>query len=89
MFSGHVEGAEIAQMASCFTLGDCDCADIQANEFKTHLMSIINTSKLDLIAQSDGTLLIRPQNVNKEAFLAKVLHDEFIRKSKSYYFSSH
>ena len=84
MFSEHVEGAEIVQMASCitwsYTLGDSDFADIQADELKTHLMSIINTSKLDLITQSNGTLLIRPENVNKGAFLAKVLHDEFMEK---------
>ena len=68
-------------MASCitwsYTLGDCDFADIQADELKTHLMSIINTSKLDLITQSNGTLLIRPENVNKGAFLAKVLQDKY------------
>ena len=55
-------------------------ADIQADELKTHLMSIINTSQLDLITQSNGPLLIRPQNVNKGAFLAKVLHDKFLEK---------
>ena len=84
MFSERVEGAEIVEMASCITwsynLSNSYFADIQAEELKTHLMSLINTSKLDLIAQSNGTLLIRPQNVNKGAFLAKVLQEKFNEK---------
>jgi len=84
MFSERVEGAEIVEMASCITwsynLSNSYFADIQADELKTHLMSIINTSKLDLITQNNGTLLIRPQNVNKGAFLAKVLQDKLLEK---------
>ena len=84
MFSENVEGAEIVEKTSCITwsynLSNSYFADIQADELKTHLMSIINTSQLDLITQSNGTLLIRPQNVNKGAFLAKVLHDKFLEK---------
>ena len=90
MFSERVEGAEIKEMASCITwsynLSNSYFADIQADELKTHLISIINTSKLDLIAQSNGTLLIRPQNVNKGAFLAKVLQDKFIEKKFDFIF---
>ena len=90
MFSERVEGAEIVEMASCITwsynLSNSYFADIQADELKTHLISIINTSKLDLIAQSNGTLLIRPQNVNKGAFLAKVLQDKFIEKKFDFIF---
>ena len=90
MFSERVEGAEIVEMASCITwsynLSNSYFADIQAEELKTHLMSIINTSKLDLIAQSNGTLLIRPQSVNKGAFLAKVLQDNFIEKKFDFIF---
>ena len=90
MFSERVEGAEIVEMASCITwsynLSNSYFADIQAEELKTHLMSLINTSKLDLIAQSNGTLLIRPQNVNKGAFLAKILQDNFIEKKFSLIF---
>ena len=84
MFSENVEGAEIVEKTSCITwsynLSNSYFADIQADELKTHLMSIINTSQLDLITQSNGTLLIRPQNVNKGAFLAKILHDKFMEK---------
>ena len=84
MFSENVEGAEIVEKTSCITwsynLSNSYFADIQADELKTHLMSIINTSQLDLITQSNGTLIIRPKNVNKGAFLAKVLHDKFMEK---------
>ena len=90
MFSERVEGAEIVEMASCITwsynLSNSYFADIQAEELKTHLMSLINTSKLDLIAQSNGSLLIRPQNVNKGAFLAKVLQEKFIEKKFDFIF---
>ena len=90
MFSERVEGAEIVEMASCITwsynLSNSYFADIQAEELKTHLMSLINTSKLDLVTQSNGTLLIRPQNVNKGAFLAKVLQDKFIEKKFNFIF---
>ena len=90
MFSERVEGAEIVEMASCITwsynLSNSYFADIQADELKTHLMSIINTSKLDLVTQSNGTLLIRPQNVNKGAFLAKVLQDNFNEKKFDFIF---
>ena len=90
MFSERVEGAEIVEMASCITwyynLSNSYFADIQAEELKTHLMSLINTSKLDLIAQSNGSLLIRPQNVNKGAFLAKLLQENFIEKKFDFIF---
>ena len=90
MFSERVEGAEITEMASCITwsynLCNSDFADIQAEELKTHLMSLINTSKLDLITQTNGTLLIRPQNVNKGAFLAKILQDKIIEKKFDFVF---
>ena len=87
MFSERVEGAEIIEKASCITwsynLSNSYFADIQAEELKTHLMSLLNTSKLDLITQTNGTLLIRPQNVNKGAFLAKILQEKFRRSRKS------
>ena len=90
MFSERVEGAEIIEMASCITwsynLSNSYFADIQAEELKTHLMSIINTSKLDIIAQNNGSLLIRPQNVNKGAFLARILQDNFIKKKFEFIF---
>ena len=90
MFSERVEGAEITEMASCITwsynLSNSYFADIQAEELKTHLMSLINTSKLDLITQTNGTLVIRPQNVNKGAFLAKILQENINDKKFDFIF---
>ena len=90
MFSERIEGAEITQMTSCITwsynLSNSDFADIQSEELKTHLMSLINTSKLDLITQTNGPLLIRPQNVNKGAFLAKILQDKINEKKFDFIF---
>ena len=86
MFSERVEGAEIQEMASSikwsYTSNSSNSyfTDIQAEEIKNHLISIINTSKLDLITQNNGTLFIRPHNVNKGAFLAKVLQDKILEK---------
>ena len=90
IFSERVDGAEIREMASCITwsynLSNSYFADIQAEELKTHLMSLINTSKLDLVTQINGTLLIRPQNVNKGAFLARVLQDNIKEKKFDFIF---
>ena len=90
MFSERVEGAEIVEMASCITwsynINNSYFADIQADELKTHLMSIINTSKLDMITQNNGTLIIRPENVNKGAFLARVLQDKISEKKFDFIF---
>ena len=90
MFSESVEGAEIVEMASCITwsynINNSYFADIQADELKTHLISIINTSKLDLITQNNGTLIIRPENVNKGAFLARVLQDKILEKKFDFIF---
>ena len=90
MFSERVEGAEIVEMASCITwsynINNSYFADIQAEELKTHLMSVINTSKLDLLTQNNGTLIIRPENVNKGAFLARVLQDKITEKNFDFIF---
>ena len=86
MFSERVEGAQIQEKASCilwsYTINSSNLyfTQIQAEEIKNHLISIINTSKLDLVTQNDGTLLITPHNVNKGAFLAKVLQDKILEK---------
>ena len=92
MFSERVEGAEIQEMASSikwsYTSNSSNSyfTDIQAEEIKNHLISIINTSKLDLITQNNGTLFIRPHNVNKGAFLAKVLQDKILEKKFDFIF---
>ena len=92
MFSERVEGAKIQEMASCiswsYTINSSNSyfTQIQAEEIKNHLISIINTSKLDLITQNNGTLLIRPHDVNKGAFLAKVLQDKIVEKNFDFIF---
>ena len=92
MFSERVEGAKIQEMASSikwsYTSNSSNSyfTDIQAEEIKNHLISIINTSKLDLITQNNGTLFIRPHNVNKGAFLAKVLQDKILEKKFDFIF---
>ena len=92
MFSERVEGAKIQEMASCiswsYTINSWNLyfTQIQAEEIKNHLISIINTSKLDLVTQNDGTLLIRPHNVNKGAFLARVLQDKILEKKFDFIF---
>ena len=92
MFSERAEGAQIQEKASCiswsysFTNADSYFTQIQAEEIKNHLISIIDTSKLDLITQNDGTLLIRPHNVNKGAFLAKILQDKIMEKKFDFIF---
>jgi trehalose 6-phosphate synthase/phosphatase len=92
MFSERVEGAKIQEMASCiswsYTINSWNLyfTQIQAEEIKNHLISIINTSKLDLVTQNDGTLLIRPHNVNKGAFLARILQDKILEKKFDFIF---
>ena len=92
MFSERVEGAQIQERASCiswsYTINSSNLyfTQIQAEEIKNHLISIINTSKLDLVTQNDGTLLITPHNVNKGAFLAKVLQDKILEKKFDFIF---
>ena len=92
MFSERVEGAQIQERASCITWSytinspNSYFTQIQAEEIKNHLISIINTSKLDLITQNDGMLLIRPHNVNKGAFLAKVLQEKILEKKFDFIF---
>ncbi len=58
---------------------DSDFGPIQADEIKTHLMSIFNT-KLD-IENYNGTLEIKPKDVNKGAFVAKIIKNEFKKRN--------
>ena len=92
MFSERVEGAKIQEKASCimwsYTINNSNSyfTQIKAEEIKNHLISIINTSKLDLITHNDGMLIIRPHNVNKGAFLARVLQDKILEKEFDFIF---
>ena len=52
----------------------------QADELKSHLSTILNTPNLDIVVSNSGSLEIKPKNVNKGAFLAKVLQDKYMEK---------
>ena len=92
IFSERVEGAKIQEKASCimwsYTINNSNSyfTQIKAEEIKNYLISIINTSKLDLITHNDGMLIIRPHNVNKGAFLARVLQDKILEKKFDFIF---
>ena len=52
----------------------------QADELKSHLSTILNSPNIDIVTLNSGSLEIRSKNVNKGAFLAKVLQDKYIDK---------
>ena len=58
---------------------DSEFGPIQSDEIKTHLMSIFS-NKLD-IENNNGTLEIKPKNVNKGAFVAKIIQEEFKKRN--------
>ena len=51
-----------------------------ADELKSHLRTILNTPTLDISNLNNGILEVKPKNVNKGAFLAKILQDNFEEK---------
>ena len=91
-FSEKIEDTKIVEMTSNITWSctlNNSYFDIQANALKMHLMSIIDTSSIDIIIQNDennGTLSISPKNVNKGAFLAKILQDKLQDKTFDFIF---
>ena len=52
----------------------------QADELKAHLSTILNSPNIDIVTLNSGSLEIRSKNVNKGAFLAKVLQDKYFVK---------
>ena len=84
-FSEIVGGAQINECDSYISWG-CKISEnsygyIQADELKTHLTTFLNTPQLDIISLNNGTLEVKPKNVNKGAFLAKVLQEKFKNKN--------
>ena len=83
-FSEKTEGAKIIENKSniswSFQNSDNFFGYVQSDELKTHLSTILNTPSLDIVTFSNGTLEVKPKNVNKGAFLAKVLQDNFEKK---------
>ena len=83
-FSERMEGVKIRENRSniswSYQNSDNFFGYLQADELKTHLNTILNIPTLDIITLSNGTLEIKPKNVNKGAFLAKLLQDKFEEK---------
>ena len=83
-FSEKTEGTKIIENRSniswSYQNSDNFFGYVQADELKTHLSTILNTPTLDIVTLSNGTLEVKPKNVNKGAFLAKVLQDNFEEK---------
>ena len=53
---------------------------LQADELKTHISSIFDCTLLDII-NVNGILEIKPKDVNKGAFVAKILQEQFKEKN--------
>ncbi len=81
MFSERTEGSQVIQNKSSIIFSYKNTDNYfgyeQADELKTHLSTILNTPNLDIVTLSSGSLEIKPKNVNKGAFLAKVLQDKY------------
>ena len=84
MFSEKIEGSKVTEHKSniCFSYSNTDnyFGYEQADELKMLLNTILNTPSLDIVSLSNGTLEVKPKNINKGAFLAKILQDKFEEK---------
>ena len=82
MFTERTEGSKITENKSNITWSYSDnyFGNLLADELKTHLSTILNTPTLDIVNLNNGTLEVKPKNVNKGAFLAKILQDKFVEK---------
>ena len=84
MFSERTEGSQVIENKSSLIFSYKNIDNYfgyeQADELKTHLITILNTPNLDIVTSNSGTLEIKPKNVNKGAFLAKVLQDKYAHK---------
>ena len=82
-FTEKTEGSYYIEKKSCiiwnYKKSDNDFGPIQADEIKTHLLSIFN-NKLD-IQNYNGTLEIKPKDVNKGLFVAKIIQEEFKKRN--------
>ena len=84
LFSERTEGSKVIEKKSgiIFSYKNIDnyFGYEQADELKSHLSTILNTPNLDIVTSNYGFLEIKPKNVNKGAFLAKVLQDKYLEK---------
>ena len=79
MFSERTEESKIIENKSNITWSFTDnyFGNVLADELKSHLRTILNTPTLDISNLNNGILEVKPKNVNKGAFLAKILQDNF------------
>ena len=89
-FSEKTEGAKIIENKSSISWSyqnnDNFFGYVQADELKTHLNTILNTPALDIVTLNNGILEVKPKNVNKGAFLAKILQDKMEEKKFDLFF---
>ena len=81
LFAERTEGSKVTENKSNITFSYQNMDNYfgyeQADELKMHLSTILNTPALDIVTLNNGALEVKPKNVNKGAFLAKILQDEF------------
>jgi trehalose 6-phosphate synthase/phosphatase len=84
MFAEKTEGSQVIENKSSIIFSYQNIDNYfgyeQADELKSHLTTILNTPNLDIVTLNSGALEIKPKNVNKGAFLAKVLQDKYMDK---------
>ena len=82
MFSERAEGSKVIENKSniAWSYTDNYFGNDLADELKTHLSTILNTPTLEISILNNGILEVKPKNVNKGAFLAKILQDKFVEK---------
>ena len=84
MFSEKTEGSQVIENKSSIIFSYQNIEGYfgydQADELKSHLSTILNTPNLDIVTLNSGALEIKPKNVNKGAFLARVLQDMYMDK---------
>ena len=88
VFTEKTEGSYIVENNSCISWNykHCDSyfGHIQANEIKTHISSIFG-NKIEIVT-GEGCVEIKPKDVNKAAFVAKVLQNEFKKEKIDFIF---
>ena len=84
MFSEKTEGSQVIENKSSIIFSykniDSYFGYDQADELKSHLSTILNSPTIDIVTLNSGALEIKPKNVNKGAFLARVLQDMYMDK---------
>ena len=84
MFSERIEGSKVTENKSNISFSYQNSDNYfgyeQADELKMLLNIILNTPALDIVTLNNGTLEVRPKNINKGAFLAKILQEKYEEK---------